>query len=113
MHKVGIEVQATRDLYKLLGLPREASQDDIRKAHRKLVRKHHPDAKLGDRSSEERFKEIQRAYEVPFRILTRGASTIRSFARLPEGVLAGHARRLVEEPKGRVRRLLLKTSLTS
>ena len=64
MHKVGIEVQATRDLYKLLGLPREASQDDIRKAHRKLVRKHHPDAKLGDRSSEERFKEIQRAYEV-------------------------------------------------
>ena len=64
MHKVGIEVKATRDLYKLLGLPREASQDDIRKAHRKLVRKHHPDAKLGDRSSEERFKEIQRAYEV-------------------------------------------------
>jgi curved DNA-binding protein CbpA len=64
MHKVGIEVQATRDLYKLLGLPREASQDDIRKAHRKLVRKHHPDAKPGDRSSEERFKEIQQAYEV-------------------------------------------------
>jgi curved DNA-binding protein CbpA len=64
MHKVGIEVKASRDLYKLLGLPREASQDDIRKAHRKLVRKHHPDAKLGDRSSEERFKEIQRAYEV-------------------------------------------------
>ena len=64
MHKVGIEVQATRDLYKLLGLPREASQDDIRKAHRKLVRKHHPDAKPGDRSSEERFREIQHAYEV-------------------------------------------------
>ena len=64
MHKVGIEVQATRDHYKLLGLPREASQGDIRKAHRELVRKHHPDAKPGDRSSEERFKEIQRAYEV-------------------------------------------------
>lgn len=64
MHKVGIEVKATRDLYKLLGLPREASQDDIRKAHRKLVRKHHPDAKPGDRSSEVRFKEIQQAYEV-------------------------------------------------
>jgi len=57
-------VQATTDLYKLLGLPREASQDDIRKAHRKLVRKHHPDANLGDRSSEEHFKQIQRAYEV-------------------------------------------------
>jgi len=64
MLKVGIEVQATTDLYKLLGLPREASQGDIRKAHRELVRKHHPDAKPGDRSSEERFKEIQRAYEV-------------------------------------------------
>jgi len=59
-----MEVQATRDLYRLLGLPREASQDDIRKAHRKLVRKHHPDAKPGDRFSEERFKEIQQAYEV-------------------------------------------------
>ncbi len=57
-------MQTTTDLYKLLGVPREASQDDIRKAHRKLVRKHHPDANPGDPSSEERFKEIQRAYEV-------------------------------------------------
>jgi curved DNA-binding protein CbpA len=57
-------VQTTKDLYKLLGLPRDATQDDIRKAHRKMVLKHHPDANPGDRSSEERFKEIQRAYEV-------------------------------------------------
>jgi curved DNA-binding protein CbpA len=57
-------VQTTTDLYKLLGLPREATQDDIRKAHRKLVHKHHPDANPGDRTSEEHFKEIQRAYEV-------------------------------------------------
>ena len=57
-------MQTTTDLYKLLGLPRDATQDDIRKAHRKLVRKHHPDANPGDRSSEEHFKEIQRAYEV-------------------------------------------------
>ena len=57
-------MQTTTDLYKLLGVPREASQDDIRKAHRNLVRKHHPDANPGDSSSEERFKEIQRAYEV-------------------------------------------------
>jgi curved DNA-binding protein CbpA len=64
VHEAGIEVQTTTDLYKLLGLPKEASQDDIRKAHRKLVRKHHPDANPGDVSSEERFKEIQRAYEV-------------------------------------------------
>jgi curved DNA-binding protein CbpA len=57
-------VQTTTDLYKVLGLPRDATQDDIREVHRKLVRKHHPDANPGDPSSEERFKEIQRAYEV-------------------------------------------------
>jgi DnaJ-class molecular chaperone len=57
-------VRATTDLYKLLGVPREATQDDIRKAHRELVRRYHPDANLGDHSSEEHFKEVQRAYEV-------------------------------------------------
>ena len=57
-------VQTATDLYKLLGLPNEATQDDIRRAHRELVRKHHPDANPGDPSSEERFKEVQRAYEV-------------------------------------------------
>lgn len=57
-------MQSTKDLYKLLELPRGASQDDIRKAHRKLVRKHHPDANPGDRLADERFKEIQQAYEV-------------------------------------------------
>jgi curved DNA-binding protein CbpA len=64
MHEVGTEVRSTTDFYKLLGLPRDANQDDIRKAHRKLVREYHPDANSGDRSSEERFKEIQLAYEV-------------------------------------------------
>jgi curved DNA-binding protein len=57
-------VRTTTDLYKLLGVPRDATQDDIRKVHRNLVRKLHPDANPGDLSSEERFKEIQRAYEV-------------------------------------------------
>jgi molecular chaperone DnaJ len=57
-------VRTTRDLYELLGLPREASQDDIRKAHRKLVRRYHPDANPEDPQAEERFKEIQQAYEV-------------------------------------------------
>ncbi|HEU4493620.1 MAG TPA: DnaJ domain-containing protein [Rubrobacteraceae bacterium] len=57
-------MRTTTDLYKLLGVPRGATQDDIRKAHRKLVRKHHPDANPGDHSSEERFREVQRAYEV-------------------------------------------------
>lgn len=57
-------MQTTKDLYKLLELSRGASQGDIRKAHRKLVRKYHPDANPGDRFAEERFKEIQQAYEV-------------------------------------------------
>jgi DnaJ-class molecular chaperone len=57
-------VQAYRDLYELLGVSRESSQDDIRNAHRKLVRKYHPDANPGDRSAEERFKEMQQAYEI-------------------------------------------------
>jgi curved DNA-binding protein CbpA len=54
----------TKNLYKVLELSREASQDDIRKAHRKLVRKYHPDANPEDPRAEERFKEIQQAYEV-------------------------------------------------
>jgi molecular chaperone DnaJ len=57
-------VRTTKDLYELLGLPRGASQDDIRKAHRKLVRKYHPDANPEDPRAEGRFKEIQQAYEV-------------------------------------------------
>jgi curved DNA-binding protein CbpA len=54
----------TKDPYKALGLSREASQEDIRKAHRKLVRKYHPDANPEDPRAEERFKEVQQAYEV-------------------------------------------------
>ena len=54
----------TTDLYKVLGLSSGASQEDIRKAHRKLVREYHPDANHEDPQAEERFKEIQQAYEV-------------------------------------------------
>jgi len=54
----------TKDPYNALGLSREATQEDIRKAHRKLVRKYHPDANPEDPRADERFKEIQQAYEV-------------------------------------------------
>lgn len=53
-----------RDLYEVLGVPKTAAAGDIKKAHRKLVRKHHPDANPGDSEAEERFKEVQSAYDV-------------------------------------------------
>src|SRR5215208_2063431 len=52
------------DLYKALEVSKEASQDEIRRSYRRLARKYHPDANPGDRQAEERFKEIQQAYEV-------------------------------------------------
>ena len=57
-------MQTTKNLYKRLGLPKEASQEEIRQAHRKLVRKYHPDINSEDPQAEERFKEVQQAYEV-------------------------------------------------
>jgi DnaJ-class molecular chaperone len=53
-----------KDYYKTLGVARGASADDIKKAFRKLARKYHPDVNPGDRKSEEKFKEINEAYEV-------------------------------------------------
>jgi len=52
------------DLYKVLEVSKEAPQDEIRRSYRRLARKYHPDANPGDRAAEERFKEIQQAYEV-------------------------------------------------
>jgi DnaJ-class molecular chaperone len=57
-------VHSNKDLYQLLGLTKEASEDDIQRAHRELVREYHPDANPEDPRAEERFKELQRAYEV-------------------------------------------------
>jgi len=51
-------------LYDTLGVKKGASADEIKKAYRKLARKHHPDANPGDKASEERFKQVQTAYDV-------------------------------------------------
>src|SRR5215475_14511427 len=52
------------DYYETLGVGRKASTDDIRKAYRKLARKYHPDLNPGDKSAEDRFKNVQEAYDV-------------------------------------------------
>ncbi|MBS1839782.1 MAG: molecular chaperone DnaJ [Acidobacteria bacterium] len=52
------------DYYELLGVPRKASAKDIRAAFRKLARKYHPDLNPGDKAAEEKFKQLQEAYDV-------------------------------------------------
>src|SRR5438105_1498962 len=55
---------AKRDFYTVLGVNRDASDEDIKKAYRKLAMKHHPDRNPDDKTSEEKFKEAKAAYEI-------------------------------------------------
>lgn len=52
------------DLYQLLGVPRSASDDEVKKAYRRLARKHHPDVNPGDKAAEDKFKKLSAAFEV-------------------------------------------------
>ncbi len=53
-----------RDYYEVLGVQKSASEDDIKKAYRKLAKQYHPDLNPGDKNAEAKFKEVNEAYEV-------------------------------------------------
>src|ERR1700743_1248134 len=52
------------DYYKILGVGKNASDEEIKKSYRKLARKYHPDTNAGDKKAEERFKEISQAHDI-------------------------------------------------
>lgn len=55
---------ASKDPYDILGVPRSATADEIKRAYRRLAKQYHPDRNQGDKSAEQRFKEVHAAYEV-------------------------------------------------
>ena len=67
---------ASKDYYEVLGLQKGASDDEIKRAFRKLAIKYHPDKTKGNKEAEEKFKEINEAYQVLFQTLKRKLTMI-------------------------------------
>src|SRR6202047_881565 len=55
---------AKEDFYKILGVKRDAKPEEIKKAYRRLARKYHPDVNPGDKSAEDRFKQMSEAFDI-------------------------------------------------
>ncbi|MBA2692276.1 MAG: DnaJ domain-containing protein [Rubrobacter sp.] len=99
-----------RDPYKLLGVSENASEDEIRRSYRKLVRRHHPDLNPDDPRAEERFKELQQAYETLTKPGRRGGfdRASRQHASGPRPKPAGHQAAARAEFSGNLSDLLEK-----
>jgi molecular chaperone DnaJ len=82
-----------KDFYAILGVSEDASAQDVKKAYRKLAQQLHPDANHGDKSAEERFKEVGRAYGVLSAPPAGQVRLLRWVRRLPR-------RRRVRQPAG-------------
>src|SRR5580765_3933146 len=63
-HPGGLKMAGVKDHYEILGVKRDASPEEIKKAYRKLARKFHPDLNPGEKAAEEQFKQMQTAYDV-------------------------------------------------
>ncbi len=84
------------DYYKILGVGKNATDEEIKKAYRKLARKYHPDRNQGDRQAEERFKEVSQAHDV-----LSDADKRKEYDR--GGVFAGIQRRRADSTRQRSR----------
>ena len=63
-HTSSLRIQRKRDYYEVLGIPRNASQKEIKKAYYQLAKKYHPDTNKGDPEASKKFQEVSEAYEV-------------------------------------------------